>query len=107
MTNRRARKKLNKLRLHMIQSEVSDNDYCFELIKKFKEFYGKCKPDKKYTGMFKHYSYWLRLLPIRKAFEKNDYVLVLHELNTIIVLDEIYQLRVRTALIDLLNKYVQ
>lgn len=106
MGDRRARKRLNKFCLNMRRNERFNNEICFKLIKEFKELYIKCKADKKYNGMFTHYRYFIRLVPIRQAFEKNDYSLALHELNTIIALDDIYQLRIRTSLIDLLNKYI-
>lgn len=102
-----ARKKLNKFILRLMHKEQSDNKQSLELIKEFKLLYEKCKPDKNYTGLCNHYGYMWRLLPIRQAFEKNDYTLALHELNTIIALDEIHQLRVKTTLTDLLDKYIR
>lgn len=109
MTNRAVRKKIDKLcRNDLWQAEIYANEQgCRKVMKEFRELYQKCKPDKIYKGLNQHYEYFIHLIPLWRAFEKSDFKLALHELNTLIKCNDIYQVRVRTSLLDLLNKYIQ
>ena len=109
MTNRAVRKKIDKLcRNDLWQAEIYANEQgCRKVMKEFRELYQKCKPDRTYKGLHQHYEYFIHLIPLWRAFEKSDFKLALHELNTLIKCNDIYQVRVRTSLLDLLNKYIQ
>ncbi len=91
MTNRNVREKIDKLcKNNLRQAETNANEYgCHKVMKEFRELYKKCKPDKTYKGLHHHYKYLIRLIPLWRAFEKNNYVLALHELNTLISYDDI------------------
>ncbi len=110
MTNRTIRKKLNKLYKEKLWQTEKDADElkCRELIKEFRELYRKYKPPKLWYNILNdwHYSYLYWLVPLRKAFEKGDIKWALHELITLINYVDIYQLRVKTSVIDLLDKYI-
>lgn len=109
ITNRAVRKKIDKLCINDLrQAELNANEQgCREVMRKFRELYQKCKSDKTYKGFSRHYEYFIHLIPLWRAFEESNFELALHELNTLINYNDIYQVRVRISLLDLLNKYIQ
>ena len=110
MTNRTVRKKLDKLcRGKLWQAERNIDEQQFRgLMKEFRELYRKYKPPKEQYNLLRdwHYGYFYWLIPLWKALKKGDFKWALHELITLINCVDIYQLRVQTSVIDLLDKYI-
>lgn len=111
MTNKGIRKKINKLYRNDLRLAEgnADEQQCCESMKKFRELYRKYKPPKEpYYSILRdwHYGYFYWLIPLWRAFEKGDFKLALHELISLINYVDIYQPRVKTSVMDLLDKYI-
>lgn len=110
MFHRKAKKQLRELcrKMRMAEIEEADDMKCYELLREFKLCYAKCPLDKSYDGFSTgHYRFFINLFPLWRALTREDYNLALHEINTVIALNRIFQIRIKTALGDLLNKYVR
>ena len=112
MFHRRAKKQLRELcrKMRMAEIEEADDLKCYELLREFKLCYAKCPLDKSYDGFrlcYGHYGFFKNLFPLWMALTRGNYILALHEINSITALDRVFQIRIKTALGDLLNKYVK
>ena len=80
-----------------------------ELISFFKVFQ-KCGPDRKLfvSGMTgEYYSFFIRLLPVKKALVNGQYALACHELKTLFDNEPILQERIYYPLCSLYEKHIK